>query len=286
LAIPEEMPSRLVRFADRGALSGPACETSFVSTTHANGCDFDPDQHAGRAEVMIVHSGRWRVTVGQGGNTGALELEPDDVISVPPWIFRTIEPLDVDDGVVFHVFGAIPSERPIDQPAMYSMTADHEMIAVNDGWVIEDWTGNYRLTQTTGAPGVDRNLSHNEIERWRVAAKNVVPDLASPFAGQGIVDATIAPSFGHGWCHDVSIRVLTLQTGAFVPDHVWSEQQTMIMQSGTLEISESDRSHVLGAGDTLQLGRGRVRSLRNASSVPSVVFVVHHGEDPARPVFC
>ena len=91
------------------------------------------------------------------------------------------------------------------------------------------------------------------------------------------------------WPHDLNLRRLTLETGAYVPMHAREEVEVLFVQSGTVEVSwqEGSEEHALlmGAGDTLSMPMGVQHAFRNTASVPAVLFVVRGTEDPGLPVF-
>jgi mannose-6-phosphate isomerase-like protein (cupin superfamily) len=80
------------------------------------------------------------------------------------------------------------------------------------------------------------------------------------------------------------LRRLTLQTGAYVPEHVRQEAEVLFVHEGTLEVSWEDGVLFMGAGDTLTVPVGLAHAFRNTASVPCTVFVVRGTENPARPV--
>jgi len=87
------------------------------------------------------------------------------------------------------------------------------------------------------------------------------------------------------WPHGFNLRLLTLQSGAYIPTHSRRETEVIFVHSGTLEVSWNGGDLVMGAGDTLTVPIGLAHALRNTASVPCIAYVVRGGEDPARPLF-
>jgi mannose-6-phosphate isomerase-like protein (cupin superfamily) len=101
------------------------------------------------------------------------------------------------------------------------------------------------------------------IVRWGDAVAN--PD--SPLAREGVEEAGLiavgasGDGFAAGpiagwWPHGFQLRLLTLQTGAYVPMHARAEAEVLIVQEGTLEVSWGSEALLLGAGDTLTIPTG------------------------------
>ena len=87
------------------------------------------------------------------------------------------------------------------------------------------------------------------------------------------------------WPHDLNLRKLTLESGAYVPQHARAEVEVLFLHSGTIEVSWEGGELMMGAGDTLSVPVGLQHGFRNTASVPAELFVVRGTEDPAMPVF-
>ena len=122
------------------------------------------------------------------------------------------------------------------------------------------------------------------------------PNPESPLHAEGVSEAGVivprqtSDGFPVGpirgwWPHDLNLRQLTLQTGAYVPMHARKEGEVLFVQSGTLEVSWDGGELMMGAGDTLSVPIGLEHAFRNTASVPAELFVVRGTEDPQMPVF-
>jgi mannose-6-phosphate isomerase-like protein (cupin superfamily) len=138
--------------------------------------------------------------------------------------------------------------------------------------------------------------SHDKLLECIVRAGEAVPNPASPLAGEGvgeaglIVPAATSDGFLAGpirgwWPHGFNLRELALESGAYIPMHARQEEEVLLVQTGTLEVSWDDASVTLGAGDTLTVPIGLPHAFRNTASVRCEVFVVRGGDDPKMPLF-
>lgn len=257
------------------------------------------------AEVFMVHSGRWRLLFGPNCEDGALEIGPGDVCSVPIHMFRGFEKIDEGTGMLFTVLGEDDPGKVTWAPAVFEAAADYGLKLAKGGMLIDTSDGDYKLKQVELEDVVDQErlaeLKTPPLEKLRqcVATYESVraaPNPDSPLAGEGVEEAGIITpqptrdGFAAGpitgwWPHGCNLRLLTLQTGAYVPMHSRQEAEVLIVQEGTLEVSWADGAIVMGAGDTLTVPVGLPHAFRNAASVPAVAFVARGTEDPAPPVF-
>jgi mannose-6-phosphate isomerase-like protein (cupin superfamily) len=255
------------------------------------------------AEVFVVHSGHWRLPFGPNKEDGFIDIGPGDVCSVPIHMFRGFEKLDEGKGFLFTVLGEDDPGKVTWAPAVFEAAADHGLKLAKGGRLIDTSTGEYELkdVELEGAIGDEavfdlKTPPAEKLRRCVVAAADMVANPASPLAGEGVEEAgVIVPQptddgFATGpiqgwWPHGFNVRRLTLQTGAYVPDHARREAEVLFVQEGTLEVRWPDGSLTLGAGDTLTVPIGLPHSFRNTASVPCVTFVVRGTENPAAPVF-
>ena len=194
---------------------------------------------------------------------------------------------------------------------MFEAAADHGLKLAKGGRLIDTASGNYELKDVELETAPDEQsleqLKTPPLETLMeclVRAEDMQANPASPLAGEGLEEAGVivprptrdgfpAGPIAGWWPHDLNLRRLTLQTGAYIPMHAREEVEVLFVQSGTVEVSwqeggqESGQVHALlmGAGDTLSMPVHVQHALRNTASVPAVLFVVRGTEDPAMPVF-
>ena len=255
------------------------------------------------AEVFMVHSGHWRLLFGPNREDGTLDIGPGDVVSVPIHMFRGFEKIDDGLGMLFTVLGEDDPGKVTWAPAVFEAAEGFGLKLVKGGQLIDTSEGEHTLRQMELEAPLDedrlRELATPPIEklmqcivRWGDAVAN--PD--SPLARQGVEEAGLiavgasGDGFAAGpiagwWPHGFQLRLLTLQTGAYVPMHARAEAEVLIVQEGTLEVSWGNEALLLGAGDTLTIPTGLAHAFRNTASVPTKAFVVRGTDSPAAPIF-
>jgi len=255
------------------------------------------------AEVFVVHSGHWRLLFGPNREDGTLDIAPGDVVSVPTRMFRGFEKTDQGTGYLYTVLGEDDPGKVTWAPAVFEAAAGHGLKLTKGGMLIDTSTGDYTLRdldleQPIDTGDVDQLVTPpvEKLLQCIVRAGTAQTNPASPLAGEGVSEAgLIVPQatddgFSPGpiagwWPHGFNLRLLTLESGAFVPAHARAEAEVLFVQSGTFEVRWGDESLMLGAGDTLSVPIGVAHSFRNTASVPAEVFITRGTENPARPTF-
>jgi len=255
------------------------------------------------AEVFMVHSGRWRLLFGPNREDGSAEIGPGDVCSVPIHMFRGFEKIDEGVGMLFTVLGEDDPGKVTWAPAVFEAAEGHGLRLAKGGKLIDTSDGEYTLRELELEQPLDEQrlaqLATPPAEKLAeciVPAGAGVPNPDSSLAAEGVVEAgIIAPratddGFPAGpirgwWPHGFNLRLLTLQTSAFIPQHARKEAEVLIVQSGTVTVTWSEGELVLGAGDTLSVPIDLPHAFRNAASVPAEIFVVRGTDNPARPIF-
>ena len=249
------------------------------------------------AEVLVAHAGRWRVAVGDGARDGTVELGIGDVMSVPTGAIRRVDLLDGVDGFLFVVRGSVERDDEDPEIARCAVSAQGDLRAIRGGQWIDD-TGGVPVLRTVRVDEHSNAVSPPEamLARWVRPAAVMQANVRSAFAAPGIAEASVigcdssAAEFASGthragWRHGFSLRLLTLDSGAYVPAHRRSEPFAFVIQDGMLEVRSSDEAIMLGAGDVMSMPLGLEHSLRNTTSRPTRAFVVLGAEDPAAPDF-
>ncbi len=259
------------------------------------------------AEIFVVHSGHWRLHFGPNKEDGSLDIGPGDVASVPIHMFRGFSKLDDGKGFLWMPLGGDDPGKVTWAPAVFQAAEDHGLKLAKGGRLIDTTQGGYELKDVElEAPLSNESLAHlqtppiDKLEGCLVRADSLQANPHSPLAAEGVEEAgVIVPQpTGDGfpagpivgwWPHDLNLRRLTLQTGAYIPIHAREEVEVLFVQSGTIEISWLHDGHeeslLMGAGDTLSVPTGVQHAFRNTASVPAVLFVVRGTENPQRPVF-
>ncbi len=255
------------------------------------------------AEVFVVHSGEWRLLFGPNREDGTLDIHPGDVVSVPTRMFRGFEKVDQGTGFLFTVLGEDDPGRVTWAPAVFEAAVDHGLKLARGGRLIDTTSGQPELkdVELEQAPGDDdvaalRTPSMDRLAQCVLPAARMTANARSPLAVTGVAEAgVIAPQatrdgFAAGpivgwWRHGFNLRRLTLDTGAYVPNHSRGEAEVIFIQDGTLEVSWADGAIIMGAGDTLTVPVNLAHAFRNTASTTMNAFIVRGSEDPAAPVF-
>ncbi len=259
------------------------------------------------AEVFVVHTGHWRLHFGPNKEDGSLDIGPGDVASVPIHMFRGFSKLDEGTDFLWMPLGQDDPGKVTWAPAVFKAAEDHGLKLAKGGKLIDTTSGEYQMKEVElEVPLSDEALvqlqtpSLEKLEACVVRADQMQANPASPLAGYGVEEAGVivpqetADGFAPGpivgwWPHDLNLRRLSLQTGAYVPMHARKEVEVLFVQSGSVEISwrngEGEEHLFMGAGDTLSMPVGVQHSFRNTASGPAVLFVVRGTEDPQLPVF-
>ncbi|MDE2296034.1 MAG: cupin domain-containing protein [Gammaproteobacteria bacterium] len=249
------------------------------------------------AELLIAHAGRWRVSVGDDGRDGSVELGIGDVMSVPAGAIRRVERLDEVDGFLFVVRGS--DEHADDDLAIAgcAVSPQGDLLAIRSGQWIDD-SGGIPVLRTLRAeePPTGSSRAAPQAARWVCPAGAMQADIRSAFDATGVAEAfVIGPDVttagsasdraGIAGRHGFSLRLLTLESGAYVPAHRRAEPFAYLLQDGTLEVRSSAEASLLGAGDVLSMPPGLEHALRNTTSRPTRVFVVLGADEPSPPDF-
>ena len=256
-----------------------------------------PEYRCSVAEVLIAHTGRWRVSVGDPGPDTRVEVGAGDVMSVPAGAVRRIELLDEIDGFLFVVRSSVEHGDDVPAIATHAVAPHGALHPICSGHWIDD-SGGIPVLRAVRAedPAASGSTPEERAARWVCTAAAMQANPNSALASTGVVEAdVIGPDVGiggfsqgpiradgrHGFC----VRRITLESGAYVPAHRRSEPCAFLIQDGTLEVRSSAEVILLGAGDVLSMAPGVEHSLRNTTSRPTCVFVVLGAEDPAAPDF-
>jgi mannose-6-phosphate isomerase-like protein (cupin superfamily) len=254
------------------------------------------------AEIFVVHSGNWRLHFGPNKEDGSLDISPGDVASVPIHIFRGFSKLDQGKGFLWMPIGQDDPDNVSWVSAVSTATADDGLKTVTGGRMIDTSDGMHELKEFEFELGLNEasmvafRSPLDKLRSCMVKAVEIEPNPCSPLAGEGVAEAGVivpkqtSDGFAAGpvsgwWPHNLNLRRLTLESGAYVPLHARSEAEVLFAQSGTLEVIWDRGSMLMGAGDTFSVPVGLMHSFRNTASVPAVIFIVRGTDDPAMPVF-
>ena len=140
-----------------------------------------------------------------------------------------------------------------------------------------------------------KQLSGSDIQACTVKRSELRATSFGPFAQfPGVEECPIVgganpaegmPAGRLDWPHGFHLRALRLTQDASIPRHARLEEEVLLMHRGALQFDWADGSLTLGAGDTLTVPKGLVRSYRSVSLTPAELYVVRGGDHPAAPQF-
>ena len=266
------------------------------------GCTNSQHSHL-TAETFVVHTGKWRFVFGANKDEGYLDVEPGDVATVPTHMFRGFEKRDEGTGFLFVVLGHDDPGKVVWAPSVFKMAEDFGLKLLKGGKLIDTTLGEkvpegaeMELPPDAAKLKELATPPISELQRYAVKAADMKGNPNSPLAAPGVEEAALigdvdagdgfkaGPIIGH-WKHDFTLRRLKLETGAVIPAHSRSEQEVILVQSGTLDFTWDGGVLTMGAGDTLTVPVGLVHGFRNPASADAIAFVIRGAAAPAAPQF-
>ena len=150
------------------------------------------------AEVIIVHSGKWRLLYGADKDEGSLDIEPGDVASMPTHMFRGFEKRDEGTGFLFFVLGGDDPGKVVWAPAVFKMAEDFGLKLLKGGKLIDTTLGetvpagaeleqppSAALLQKLKAPPKDK------MAQCFASGKALKGNPKSPLAREGVEEAGV-----------------------------------------------------------------------------------------------
>ena len=265
------------------------------------GCTNSQHSHQ-TAEVFIVHTGGFRFKTGEHGRRGHVDLGPGDVISIPVRTFRGFDTLGAGLSFMFSVLGGDDPGRVMWAPYVFEVARQNGLILLASGRLIDTSKGE------TVPPGdkpmpVTSAVDMTHLKSYDAAAIAACTVRRSEFqlARRGpfghlagveecpIIGAANAPeSMPAGRltsAHGFNLRALRLTQSAFIPSHMRSEPEVLLMHAGRLSFVWADGSLELGPGDTLTVPVGLYRTYRSIGTEAAEIYVVRGGDAPSPPHF-
>jgi len=253
------------------------------------------------AEVLICTRGQWQMRLGQHGDH-RIDIGPNTVFSIPPWIFRGFQNIGDDDGWLFAVLGGDDTGGILWAPQVLEAAAATGLYLSHD-YAVVDATGG--LTEETIAPIDVARLS--ELDSYtddEIRERIVGPDrlewsssalLSAVLPGHG---SAMAPVIGFGltedrrqrppiWTpHGFTLEWLRLDPGASTGLHRIEQSQALFLVDGEWQISYNrgdDRvSRTTAEGAVVSVPAGCWREFSNTGVSTASCLVVCDGDERAR----
>jgi mannose-6-phosphate isomerase-like protein (cupin superfamily) len=265
------------------------------------GCTNSQHSHE-TAEVFVIHSGGFRFKTGERGDAGFVDLGPGDVISIPTRAFRGFDTVGDEVSFMFSVLGGDDPGRVLWAPYVFQAAAQHGLVLLASGRLIDTRKGEQVPADDAPMPVTNANdiaflkqLGGADIQACTVKHSELQAAPRGPFAHfVGVEECPIVgaanpaegmPAGRLDWPHGFHVRGLRLAHDAGIPRHARREEEVLLMHRGALQFDWADGSLTLGAGDTLTVPKGLIRSYRNVGRTPAELYVVRGGDHPAAPQF-
>jgi mannose-6-phosphate isomerase-like protein (cupin superfamily) len=265
------------------------------------GCTNSQHSHQ-TAEVFVIHDGGFRFKTGEHGDVGFVDLAPGDVISIPTRAFRGFDTVGNENSFMFSVLGGDDPGRVLWAPYVFQAAAQYGLVLLASGRLIDTRKGEAVPAGDAPMPVTNANdiaklklLSGSDIQACTVKRSELRPAPRGPFAQFiGVEECPIVgvknsaegmPAGRLNWPHGFHLRALRMTKGASIPKHARLEEEVLLMHRGALQFDWADGSLTLGAGDTLTVPKGLVRSYRSVGLTPTELYVVRGGDHPAAPQF-
>ena len=242
-------------------------------------------------EVFYVHSGKWRFMSGEHGDDGEVFLGPGDLISIPTQLFRGFENIGEEAGFLLAVLGGDDPGHVLWAPYVFDMAKDFGLVLLEDGALIDTGKGEAvpegaRIMPVTSREQIDllTRVDSAALERCVIRHGTARPaGLLSENAG--VVDRLLIGAEPIAWPHGFTVSEVNLAAGAFLSAHTLDVADVWFIQQGNVEVALGHQATMCGAGDTITVPRGSVRSLRNTGNKQAIVVQVRGGDALPRPAW-
>ena len=327
----EEVASRLVRYADLRP-----CTTAFIDT-HTPGSEQkenftiigagvaeNPDQYvhiniphgfnigAARqpagcinsqhshetAEVFVVHTGRWKFSIGETATDGDIEVGPGDTISIPIHVFRGFTNVGDGQGFLFAVLGEDDPGHVTWAPYVFEEAKKHGLLLLTDGRLIDTTKGEAVPPDGTPMPVTTaedvkrlRCMTADEIKECVVRETELDETAVNVFGDDGLHESAIVgaensdegmPGGKMSWSHGFHLRRWKFDPGYSTPWHTRDEAEVIMMHQGYLKYVWEGGELAMQAGDVLTAPIGLARQYVSGDEEAAIAYVVRGGDAPSQ----
>ena len=256
-------------------------------------------------EVFMIHSGAWEFTWGINGEDGAMTLHAGDTISLPTHMFRGFENVGDEEALMFSILGledGLTAGHVMWAPYVFEQAKGHGLVLLEDGRLIDTEAGMV-------VPADGKEIAATTQEQAEQLTKLSNDDMAKCFATEGELDSLPRGGFSEftgvdeiavigtpnpneqidagkmKWPHGFQMRRLRIAAGASIPKHLRSDQEVIIVQDGSIDVSTPGYDFSLNKGDLFSAPRNLEREYSNSTDTVADLIVVRPGNQPVAAKF-
>lgn len=193
------------------------------------------------AEVFVVHTGTWRIDIGERGEDAHIVIRPGDVVSVPTGLFRGFTNIGEDMGFLWVVLGEDNPGRVLWAPYVFDMAKDYGLVLLENGQLVDTTVGQKAPEGVAPMP----RTTPEQVAAMRVPSEAELESIvvrnargAGPIIGQG---APLA------WRHGFTLTRHEVDGPAgFDPG-----KSVLFVHRGSLSVEAGGERVELGMGDTI-----------------------------------
>ena len=250
------------------------------------------------AEVFVVHTGRWRFSLGANASEGDIELGPGDTISIPIHVFRGFTNVGDSLGFMFAILGEDDPGHVTWAPDVFQQAKEYGLILLEDGRLIDTTKGETvppdgTPMAATTAEDVDRlrHMTADEIEECVVREAELDKTSIRIFGDQGLIECAIVgaenaddgmPAGKMSWLHGFHLRRWKFNPGYSTPWHRRDEAEVIMMHQGSLKYVWEGGELEMQAGDVLTAPIELARQYVSGDDETAIAYVVRGGDSPSR----
>jgi mannose-6-phosphate isomerase-like protein (cupin superfamily) len=206
------------------------------------------------AEVFVVHTGRWRFTLGERGEDATVECGPGDVISLPTGMFRGFTNIGEELGYLFAVLGGNDPGRVLWAPYVFDMAEKFGLVLLANGALIDTRAGEKMPEGIGPMPRTSRD---------QVAALHVpTPEEAEALVWRADrhalagAEAIIGPEGKFQASHGFRLDRLVLGVSEEGREGAIAGKHVLFVHQGVAELTWDSGTLRLGEGDTMAVPEG------------------------------
>ena len=208
-----------------------------------------------------------------------------------PQLFRGFENIGEEAGFLWAVLGGDDPGHVLWAPYVFDMAKDFGLVLLEDGTLIDTGRGEAvpegaRIMPVTSREQIDMLTRVDSAALEHCVIRHGAARPAGLFAGSaGLVDRLLIGAEPIAWPHGFTVSEVSLAAGTFLSDHTLDVADVWFIQQGNVEVTLGPQATVCGAGDTITVPRGSVRSLRNTGDKQAIVVQVRGGDALPRPAW-